>query len=446
MRSSFLGCCLVILPSSAASSMLFLLLLFLSFCFPPSCLCLLTANNRQTQRQQQTNNPKVVTWSATNPLFSSPSSAESSRTTLSSSLVVYDGTFVHFECPSGGSDQWLVVSAVSEMSLIECQLDSASTPFLICDGANSRKGKTLLFQRESIIASSTTGDSAAAKNDTNRTNIEETILYRHAGTVHHFISTSNGTNRDDMWNSRGGLCAQKNVRIRIEFSDDTPPPPPIVDGTTWIPLEYSIEEMPTWPIEQQTAGQIGRGGGKAGDNGDGGSGEGTEGRGDAHNRLAKSLRIKPEYLEFVRNHAIRGGTGDIRFPPTEEDARDEHVKWPRFVSRNSENPWRRARPAAALYSTNEALQKEPPEERHTDDGTINGNESDDEMRRKSERTRHKGPSPSASPPAFPIFPKDQLVWTTSSATSMKKLILSRLSILTIVFAVLFFRLPFLTSF
>uniref|UniRef100_A0A183CFR0 Ephrin RBD domain-containing protein n=1 Tax=Globodera pallida TaxID=36090 RepID=A0A183CFR0_GLOPA len=275
------------------------------------------------------------------------------------------------------------------MSLIECQLDSASTPFLICDGKN-RRGKKLIFQREEI-ASADLRRSGGGE-ETNYTKIEE-VFYRQAGTSHYFISTSNGTNREGMWNSRGGLCALKNLRIRIEFSEDTQPSSSsTVDGTTWIPLEYSIEEMPTWPIDP-TKRNLEAFGRKA-ENGDDGE---EMGKKDTHNRLAKSLRIKPEYLEFVRNHAIRGGTGDIRFPPTEDDARDERVKWPRFVSRNSENSWRRARP-------NDAHQKEP-EERHTDNELT-----------KSERTRHKGLPPPSSP-TLSHFSKDQLIWTTSASKS-----------------------------
>uniref|UniRef100_A0A914H6F1 Ephrin RBD domain-containing protein n=1 Tax=Globodera rostochiensis TaxID=31243 RepID=A0A914H6F1_GLORO len=358
--------------------------LLLSLC-PPS---LLSGNGQQPPQQQRLHSAQntAVTWSATNSMFhNSSSSSEPSKTTAS--FVVYDGNFVNFECPNE-NDQWLVVSAVSEMSLIECQLDSTSTPFLICDDKN-RRGKKLIFQREEIESALRRSGGGEERN---YTNIEE-VFYRKAGTSLYFISTSNGTNREGMWNSRGGLCALKNLRIRIEFSEDTQPSSTSTDGTTWIPLEYSIEEMPTWPIDPTKLG------GKA-KNGDDGEEMGEK---DAHNRLAKSLRIKPEYLEFVRNHAIRGGTGDIRFPPTENDARDERVKWPRFVSRNSENSWRRARPSS--LSTNSDAHQKVPEERHTDNELM-----------KSERTRHKGLPPPSSP-TLSHFPKDQLIWTTNESKS-----------------------------
>lgn len=45
--------------------------------------------------------------------------------------------------------------------------------------------------------------------------------------------------------------------------------------------------------------------------------------------LAEMFHIKPEYFEFVRKHAISGGTGKIEFP-TQEDVNSS--KRPRFVA------------------------------------------------------------------------------------------------------------------
>lgn len=45
--------------------------------------------------------------------------------------------------------------------------------------------------------------------------------------------------------------------------------------------------------------------------------------------LAEMFHIKPEYFEFVRKHAINGGTGEIEFP-THEDVNSS--KRPRFVA------------------------------------------------------------------------------------------------------------------
>lgn len=50
--------------------------------------------------------------------------------------------------------------------------------------------------------------------------------------------------------------------------------------------------------------------------------------------LAEMFHIKPEYFEFVRKHAINGGTGKIEFP-TQEDV--NLSKRPRFVSTVSQN-------------------------------------------------------------------------------------------------------------
>lgn len=53
---------------------------------------------------------------------------------------------------------------------------------------------------------------------------------------------------------------------------------------------------------------------------------------DNNINLANLFHINPEYMEFVRNHAIRGGTGEIQFPLNNSNDTDS-FKRPRFISR-----------------------------------------------------------------------------------------------------------------
>ncbi|KAI1726528.1 ephrin domain-containing protein [Ditylenchus destructor] len=219
-------------------------------------------------------------------------------------IAVNEHDIMYFVCPTAAnrsepssdedkSMEYLIVHMVSEMSFLTCQLDSNAIPFLACNDsqqhASNRRRKKVIFRQFSPTP--------------------DAMVFS-PGTSYYFIATSNGS-LAGLWNTQRGLCANKNMRLKIDFEPN--------NHTN--DLEYLIEERAEFPVQQTTTNY---------------DSHFVEEIADNHVNLADIFHINPEYLEFVRNHAVRGGTGEIRFPSDGQLIDDPNTgKRPRFISRNS---------------------------------------------------------------------------------------------------------------
>uniref|UniRef100_A0A915DWB2 Ephrin RBD domain-containing protein n=1 Tax=Ditylenchus dipsaci TaxID=166011 RepID=A0A915DWB2_9BILA len=123
------------------------------------------------------------------------------------------------------------------------------------------------------------------------------------GTSYYFISTSNGS-LAGLHNTQRGLCYSKNMRLKIDFASSGVIPE---KETTTDQMEFIIEERAEYSMSPPSS--------------------------------AKQEVVSWAKGSRTMNHAVRGGTGEIRFPT--DDSRFPNVdgvnviKKPRFVSSGS---------------------------------------------------------------------------------------------------------------